>query len=166
MADLNNPWQSPEARVIGANGVSRGVLTEEMLRYLKEASPWLRFVGILGFIGSGVLCLLGIGVSLAGLTGSSGVLPTEIFPGVMGPLVGLVYVVSGVIVFFPSKFMYSFGSRIKRYMGSGAPEDLEQALKNNKSLWKFSGIMCIVYLAFIPLAIIGGIIAVVASAFS
>ena len=76
------------------------------------------------------------------------------------------YIVSGVIVFFPSKFMYSFGSRIKRYAGSEAPEDLEQALKNNKSLWKFSGIVCIVYLSFIPLAIIGAIIAAAVSAFS
>jgi hypothetical protein len=152
--------------VSGADGVSRGVLTEGMLRYLKEASPWLRFVGILSFIGGGVLCLLGIGVSLAGAIGSGGVMPAGMLFGTVGPLIGLVYIVSGVIVFFPSRFMYSFGSRIKRYMGSGAPEDLEQALKNNKSLWKFSGIVCIVYLAFIPLAIIGGIIAAAASAFS
>ena len=68
MADSNNPWQSPEAQVSGVDDVSRGVLTEGMLRYLKEASPWLRFVGILSFIGGGILCLLGIGISITGIS--------------------------------------------------------------------------------------------------
>jgi hypothetical protein len=54
--------------------------------------------------------------------------------------------------------MYSFGSRIRQYAASGAAEDLEQALKNNKSLWKFSGILCIVYLAIILLVVIGAVI--------
>ncbi|MDR2160510.1 MAG: hypothetical protein LBP23_10635 [Treponema sp.] len=164
MDESNNPWQSPETQASGGDGASRGVLTEGMLRYLKEASPWLRFVGILSFIGGGLLCLLGIGFSV-GMT-SSGIMGTEAFSGVMGSLVGLVYVVSGVVVFFPAKFMYSFGSRIKRYAGSGAAEDLEQALRNNKSLWKFSGIVCIVYLALIPVAIIGAVIAAAVSAIS
>jgi hypothetical protein len=69
-------------------------------------------------------------------------------------------------MFFPAKFIYSFGGRINRYVRSGAAEDLEEALKHNKSLWKFSGIVSIVYLAIIPLAVVGTIITAVAAALS
>ncbi|MDR1618689.1 MAG: hypothetical protein LBS06_06535 [Treponema sp.] len=154
MSDINNPWQSPETQV-AAGDTSRGVITEGMLRYLKEASPWLRFVGIISFIAGGLLCLSGIGLIVTG-TGY-GMSALRAF-GALGGLGGLVYLASGVVVFFPAKFMYSFGSRIRQYAGSGAAVDLEQALKNNKSLWKFSGILCIIYLALIPLAIVGAII--------
>jgi hypothetical protein len=154
MSDVNNPWQSPQTQVTAGDN-SRGVITEGMLRYLKEASPWLRFVGIVSFIGGGMLCLLGIGLSAAAAAGSG--VPNS-FSSVLGGFSGVVYLVSGGVVFFPAKFMYSFGSRIRQYAGSGAAADLEQALRNNRSLWKFSGIVCIVYLAFIPLAIIVGVI--------
>jgi hypothetical protein len=64
----------------------------------------------------------------------------------------------GVLEFFPSLFIYRCGDKIRGYLRSGTDQDLELALKNNKSYWKFLGIVCIVSLAFIPLMIIGGII--------
>jgi hypothetical protein len=160
MSDLNNPWQSPETQVTAGDG-AQGVITEGMLRYLKEASPWLRFVGIVSFIGGGLLCLSGIGLSIATVTGSGIQALGYRLAELPGWFSGVVYLASGMVMFFPAKFMYSFGSRIRQYVGSGAAADLEQALKNNKSLWKFSGIVCIVYLALIPLVIIGAIIVAV-----
>jgi hypothetical protein len=160
MSDLNNPWQSPETQVTAGDN-PRGLITEGMLRYLREASPWLRFVGIVSFIGGGLLCLAGIGLSIAAAAGSGVQDLGNAFSEILGGFVGVVYLVSGVVVLFPAKFMYSFGSRIRQYAASGAAADLEEALKNNKSLWKFSGILCIVYLSFIPLVIIGAIIVAV-----
>jgi hypothetical protein len=40
-------------------------------------------------------------------------------------------------------------------MQSNSDKDLEDAFKNNKSLWKFYGILVIVYLALIPVLLIG-----------
>jgi hypothetical protein len=159
MSDVNNPWQSPETQAVAGDGVSRGVITEGMLRYLKEASPWLRFIGIVSFIGGGLLGLSGIVLSISTAAGY-GALTTRA-AGNLGSFVGVVYLVSGVLMLFPARFMYSFGSGIRQYAGGGAAADLERALKSNKSLWKFTGIVCIVYLACIPLIIIGSIIAVV-----
>jgi hypothetical protein len=48
---------------------------------------------------------------------------------------------------------------------SGGEQDLEQAFKYNKSLWKFSGILMIVYLAIVPVAVAIGVIAAVSSSF-
>jgi beta-lactamase regulating signal transducer with metallopeptidase domain len=80
-------------------------------------------------------------------------------------ILGLVYVASGALLFFPARFIYSFGSKVRNYLLSRSNEDLEQAFKNNKSFWKFCGIYSIVCLAFIPLGIIISVIVMISSVF-
>ena len=163
MSDFENPYQSPESPIVPEKpqgGVS--ALNETMLRYLNETSPWLRFIGILGFIGCGMICFGGIIFTIVMLAASSltaelGDFPFWIFP--------LIYIPFGALFFFPSRFIYTFGTKIRNYQLSNSDEDLELAFKNNKSLWKFYGILCIIYLAFIPvsviLTIVGGVVAAV-----
>jgi hypothetical protein len=133
-----------------------------MLRYLKETSPWLRFIGILSFIGCGFIFFGGIIAAIvlfavSSLADEFGEFPAGIF--------GLVYAAAGVLIFFPARFIYSVGSKIRNYMLSRSDEDLEQAFKNNKSFWKFCGICSIVSLAFIPLGIIASVITAISSVF-
>jgi len=71
--------------------------------------------------------------------------------------------IGALLIFVPSLFLYKTGGRIRSYLRTGADQDLEQAFKNNMSFWKFAGIICIIQLAFLPLLIIGGIIAGAAS---
>jgi len=162
MSDFENPYQSPEAAVVPEASQSTGVsMTETILKYLYESSPWLRFVGILGYIGSAMLCLLGIilavgGVALQNFMDDFGQFPVS--------FMGLIYVPMGVLFFFPSHFTFTFGKKINSYKFSNSIEDMEAAFRNNKSLWKFYGILCIVYIAFIPLTIIVSVIVGVASA--
>jgi hypothetical protein len=142
-----------------------------MLVYLKGASPWLRFVGILGFVCAGLTALSGI--SLFAFIPMMGQVWNEV-PGFesFGDVFGVVFsggmavftIGAGVLIFFPSLFIYRFGDKIRSYLRAGADQDLEQALKNNKSLWKFIGIVCIISLAFIPVMIIGTIIVAVVMA--
>lgn len=59
MPDAVNPYQSPENAAIPEERFTmQGGLTETLLIYLKGAAPWLRFLGILGFIGSALIALL------------------------------------------------------------------------------------------------------------
>jgi hypothetical protein len=51
-------------------------------------------------------------------------------------------------------------------MRTGAEQDLELAFKNNKSLWKFIGILAIIQLAIIPVTMIFGIIAAIVGTLS
>ena len=169
MANAINPYQSPETAAVPVRPlVAQGNLTENMLLSLKGASPWLRFLGIMGFIGAGFTILSGL-FFIAFVPMVSQVwdeIPGfEMFSAVVGAVFGggmaIFSIGGGVLMFFPSLFMYRFGDRIRRYLRTGADQDLEQAFKNNKSFWKFSGIICIISLAFIPLLIIGGIIVAV-----
>ena len=172
MSDVVNPYQSPqaEAKPVGADLAPAGALTELMIRYLKEASPWLRFIGILGFIGCGIMALVGVVfmvllplfTSFFNYTYFSGL---GNFGGLIGGAFGLIYIVIAAVFFFPSRFIYLFGTKIRTWLRSNAEHDLEASFRNNKSFWKFIGIVSIVNLAFIPVSVVIGIIAAVAVAF-
>jgi uncharacterized membrane protein SirB2 len=133
-------------------------LTGMMVRYLKEAAPWLRFIGILSFIGCGFMFLGGIAFLIL----------TFILPDFTGELdefggwIGsIVYIILGVLMFFPARFTYTFGAKIRVYLRSNSEGDLEEALKNNKALWKFNGILYIIGLALVPAGIVAAVIAVI-----
>ncbi|MDR2618022.1 MAG: DUF5362 family protein [Treponema sp.] len=172
MSDTNNPYQSPEANVSPVKPlVSQGLLTETMLIHLKGASPWLRFIGILGFISCGGMFLGGIGFIALFSTVSEvwGSIPgieaySDVIGAVFAASTGVLFLIYAVLYLFPSLFIYNFGNKIRSYMRNGADQDLEAAFKNNKSLWKYLGILAIISLAFIPVLVIAGIIAAVVMA--
>ena len=173
MSDLLNPFESPETLAVPVKSpVAQGSLTETMLIHLKEASPWLRFVGILGFIGSGFTVLTG--VSLFSLSSQLGELWYQVpgvdqigysFRAVLTGVIWMLCIGGAVLLFFPSLFIYRFGEKIRSYIRTGTEQDLESAFRNNRSFWKFIGILFIVELAFIPLLIIVGIILAVVTVF-
>ena len=177
MSDMVNPYQSPETAAVPVTPlVAQGALTETMLIHLKGAAPWLRFIGILGFIATGLTVVWGISLfaliplfgqtwgelfNFESLSSYSG-----IFGTILGGSMGLLVTAGGALMFFPSLFMYRFGEKIRSFLRTGVDQDLELAFKNNRSLWKFLGIICIIQLAFIPLLIIAGIIIVAVIALS
>ena len=159
-----NPYQSPETAAIPVKPLTaQGVLTENMLIYLKGASPWLRFVGVLGFISAGLMVLsfafLLFSPLVTDLTGQT-IFVGEVFGG---GIVVIFFIGLGALMFFPSLFVYRFGEKIRNYLRTGTDQELEQAFKNNRYLWKFIGIICIVNLAFLPLMVAGNIIIMLVS---
>ena len=171
MHETVNPYQSPETDVNPEKPLlSHGSITETMLLHLKKASPWMRFVGIVGFIFTGIMTLAGLALfPLMTFTfnntpgfGDAG--------GVFGWAFGIstaVYVLGlGVLYFFLSFFIYKFGDKIRSYLRTGAESDLETALYNNSRLWKMLGIIFIAGLAIFPLMIIISIITVVTTVFN
>ena len=155
MSDLDNQYNSGQAPIVPEQNRIAGNLTETMLLYLKQASPWLRFLGILGFIGCGFTALGGI-IFLFVSNYLSGQLTD--FGNVPLWLLSIFYIAMGAVIFFPARFAYNFGSRISRYQFSNSDEDLELAFKNNKSLCKFYGITSIISLSLIPVTLIVSII--------
>jgi hypothetical protein len=161
MPDTYNPYKSPQAEISAEKGGSAGNLTETMVAYLKDAAPWMRFVGIMGFIGAGFMAVGAVGVISASpfISNISGI------PRAWGvaalAAVGLVYLGVAVLVFFPARFTYFFGEKIRRFLRSNAEAELEGAFKNNRSLWKFIGILTIVNIAVIPVFIVVAVIAAV-----
>jgi hypothetical protein len=151
MSDFENQYNSPETPIVPEQKRIAGNLTETMLGYLKEASPWLKFIGVLGFIGCGFTVLMGVFTAIGSISASAFFSDIVDFPFW---LFSVIYLPMGVLLFFPAYFTWSFGDKISRYLYSNSDEDLEQAFKNNKSLWKFTGILSIISLAALPVLII------------
>ncbi|MCL2293593.1 MAG: hypothetical protein FWC36_01825 [Spirochaetes bacterium] len=159
MSDNTNPYQTPVADLNASKpAIESSGLTEAMIKYLREASPWLRFIGIMLYIGAGITAIAGIGIIIAfpllAVAATSGMGAETLAAGFMGAAMGIVYLLLGIILFFPARFTYNFGAKIRNYMQSHNDRELELAFKNNKSLWKFCGILCIIYVAIIPVGIV------------
>ncbi|MDR1318648.1 MAG: hypothetical protein LBJ90_03410 [Treponema sp.] len=168
MSDSENPYRGPQ-NPANPGAADSARLTENMLTYLKKAAPWLRFIGILGFIVGAFLALGGIIFIV--LIPISSVLLNEIpgleeYAGIAGILLGLYFIILAALCFFPALYTYKFGAGIRSYLLSGTDQYLETAFKNNKSLWKFLGILAIIGMAFIPFAVIVSIIAGIAAVFA
>ncbi|MDR1211605.1 MAG: hypothetical protein LBK40_05170 [Spirochaetaceae bacterium] len=155
MSDNANPYESPRSNLNAPSPVTgSGGITETMVKYLKDASPWIRFLAIMGFIGSGFLFLAGIIFLILSVTVPTVIRGSFTAGGTFGnapPVaIALFYMIVALLMVIPSRFLYGFGSQIRNYVQSGAEGELERALKSNRSFWKFCGVMTIVYLAAIP----------------
>ena len=110
-------------------------------------------MSVLTFIGAGLmlLCALGMGVagSVGGLSDKSG-------KGV-GFLIGVAigYAVFAFIYIYPAVKLWKYASHIGALLSSGSMLDLEAALSQQRSFWKFLGIMVIVMFVLYFLIIIG-----------
>ena len=169
MNETVNPYQSPEAEVIPEKPLlAHGSITETMIVHLKKASPWLRFIGVVGFILSGILVLIGIMIiplSTHAFFRTTGIDSFD-FTATGGCVTfGMVIYFLGMaaIFFFLSLFAYRFGDKIRTYIRTGAEQDLEIAFKNNSMYWKMYGILHIIGILIIPLIFVGSIIAVMAT---
>jgi len=172
--ETENLYASPQAESVPENKLlAQAALTETMLGYLKEASPWLRFIGIVGYICCGLIAATGI-IFIVFMGSLSSIWEETIselgdlgnvFGAVFSGSMGFTFLISALLCYFPSRFTYNFGAKIRSYLQNGREQELELALKNNKSLWKFMGILLIINLAFVPLLIVVGIIIAVVSAF-
>jgi magnesium-transporting ATPase (P-type) len=159
MADNINPYESPQTEAASFHAPEGRVLTETMLLYLKGASSWLRFIGIVSFIFLGILAVVFLTVIIA--------FQSEIpsIPGmaaVGSSMFLVIMLISLALFFFPTYFLFQFGRKIRIYIHTGDASQLETAFKNNKSLWTFIGILTMIGLAFNGLVFIGTIISALA----
>ncbi|MCL2193460.1 MAG: DUF5362 family protein [Treponema sp.] len=166
MSDLTNPHSDyGVSPTLEKPRVNRRVLTDTMLAHLNGAAPWLRFMGVLGIIHSGIIIIGGLLFFFPVMEGVwDGMLGfgfSEVIFAI-GIWWGVFYVAAGLVVLIPSLLAFRFGGKIRSYSRTGEDRDLEIAFKNNKSMWKFCGILCIIGIALGILATVLGILAVMA----
>lgn len=131
-----------------------GAITEKMISSIKNASSWIRFLSICGFIYAGLI-LVPLVLMLAFFPFFDSFI-AEI--GMNGTLFGFLLfclvLIVGVIIILPLFFLHNTGSKMRIFVQTNNPSALELAFKNIKSFWKFCGIFTIISLAFIPISLI------------
>ena len=136
-----------------------GLTIDPMIKsHLSETARWAKFLSIVGFIGCGLIVLLGIFLSLnfdSLERRNSYYNDTRVFAG-LGAVVGFVYIIGAVLYFFPCLFLFRFSNRMKASLASENQENLNVAFQNLKILYRFKGILTIIALSLYLLVFIFG----------
>ncbi|MCL2435499.1 MAG: hypothetical protein FWD09_05100 [Lentimicrobiaceae bacterium] len=128
-------------------------VTENSKNYLKTASVWSKFIAIVQFVAIVFLILTALSMFAFGsLMGSYANMPFSL------SIIGWFYLVIGVVVFFPTRYLYLFAKKAAKAVLMNDTLEMEAAFRNMKSYWKFTGIMMIVALGLsitvIPVVVI------------
>jgi hypothetical protein len=118
------------------------VLTPLGQDYLDQTRPWVRFMSIVTFAAAGLMVLVGIGLLVASLAGglSNG---DAAFPAgaIGGGLFAIFYVAMALLYVAPGLFLSRYATAIRLLRTQGEGLHLEDALKHQKSFWRFVGIL-------------------------
>ena len=143
-----------ESNELGAHsGVDRDrAILNYIRKSLRATRPWTRLLSVLGFIGTGLMILAGLGV----IVGKSFIPVSEKAP----PLVfmGLFYILASVFYLVPSIWLSKYSTAISAFLKAGDAIELGKAIAYQKSFWKFIGILALVSIALTVLGIIAAIL--------
>jgi len=120
------------------------VITSPMVEYLKQTKPWVRFISILLFIGTGFLILAGLFITVGG-----SFLSERFGSGLGGmpiALIGLLYAALGVLYIIPAVFLFRYATGIQKALTVDLMSGMEDALRSQKSFWRFVGILMLILL--------------------
>ncbi len=124
-------------------------IDETSKAYLSETSRWGKFLAILSFIGIGLLIVMGIFMGFAmSQFGQDNLTSTS------GPIFTVVYLILGAIYIYPVWGLYKFSELIKTSLNTSNQQQFNEALRHQKNVFKFIGIIAIISLALYGIAII------------
>ena len=135
-----------------------GQVSAGTVQALKETRPWVRLIAIVGMVMTGIMLLAMLAAASFGFFtaakggGSVGGLEIIVILAMAVPL--------GFLYFYPIVKLFKYSGAISRLHRSGSVKDLEDALGQQKSFWKFAGILTLIVLllnllVFI-IALVGG----------
>ena len=162
MSEESNPYQAPKASVgtTEAHSLVEVSVTTTMIDHLRKTRPWVRFLATLGFVFLGLIGLFGIGTTLASFSSSS------FFDNYLIIIPGLLYIGLLVLYFYPILYLHRFAGALKRLLAEGGTQALEDAMRHQKSFWKFAGILTITMAGLMILAMVLSVVLLAIGIFS
>lgn len=158
-----NPYSPPGSELSAppyASALPPDSVSASILESLRATKPWVRLFSILGYIGSALMILAGL-FFMAGSSFMMKELQNNPFGAGFGVGIGFFYILMAVFYIFPSIYLSRYASAIDNLLHNRRVVDLEDALKHQKSFWRFAGISFVVLLC---LYAVGIVIAIVVAA--
>lgn len=163
---MNNPYMAPAPSAVAEpyRSDERVTVSDGTVTLLQQTKPWVTFLSVMAFLGAAFMLLGGIGMMFVGAAmPSTGPRSNSPFPVWA---LGLVYLPMGALYVYPGMKLWAFSSAIGRLVASRSVMDLESALGQQKSFWKFSGITTIILMAVYGVFVVGMVIVGVTTAAS
>lgn len=129
--------------------------------YLFIAAKWSRFLGIVGFVMTGIVVIAAIGSlflgSIFSKLGEGSPYSSSAFAG-LGSILVVIYGIAAAIYFFISLYLYNFGVKTKQALNENDSNALTEGLKNLKSFFSLSGILAAIVVGLYGIIIVFGLI--------
>jgi uncharacterized membrane protein len=131
--------------------------------HLSEAAKWAKFLSIMGFIGCGLIVLVGVFFgslfsTFSGELNRTGPYGDMATSGGLGAVAAIMYIIIALIYFFPCLFLFRFATKMKTALASNDQETLNNSFQNLKATFRFIGILTLIGLCFWVLALIFGLL--------
>ncbi|HRH95699.1 MAG TPA: DUF5362 family protein [Prosthecobacter sp.] len=154
-----NPYSSPAANLYGASsGPAADGVSPSTIATLSATKPWVRFMSVLMWIGVGVMLLLGAGMGVVSAIGLAKTTSTGPFGGKEIIFFAIFYGLMAFVYIFPAIKLWKYANRIGSLGSTRSVADLDAALNEQRSFWKFAGIMAIILISLYLVAVIGLVI--------
>ncbi len=120
-------------------------LTAAAQQFLYQTGPWIRFISIMIFIGSGFMALLGLAMILMSIGtwipwGHSQFSKLSVGNGA----IGLFYILFAILYVAPGVFLSRHADAIGMLRVRRSAQALEDTFRNQKSFWRYVGILTII----------------------
>mgnify|MGYP003582565675 CR=1 FL=1 len=137
------------------------IVTEDMRSYIYDMAKWANFLGIVGLVIAAFMLMAALTIGptinanpeMAKMLGQLGAMDGTTF--------SIVFLIYGLAIFFPSLLMLRYASKAKHGVLYGEQESLDQGMAKLKSLFKYFGVLTIIfiglYLLTLVSAVLGGI---------
>jgi hypothetical protein len=76
----------------------------------------------------------------------------------LGGSIGIIYVALGALYFFPALYLFKYSTKLKRALATKNAEELAAAFENEKSMFKFMGILMVILLGTYALIFVGAMV--------
>ena len=148
----------PEPGPTPTGGMSRPQLSDLAQHYLDQTRPWVRFLSIMAFIGTALMILASLGMMAAVLSRSLGLGRSSPLGGAEIVALGILYIAMACLYIAPGIFLFRYAGAIKTLKAASTSDALENALKHQKSFWRYVGILSAIALGLTVLAVVLAIV--------
>jgi hypothetical protein len=160
------PAEPPFATGSGSGETGAATLTPRARQYLDQTRPWVRFMSIMTFVCAGLMVVLALVMLVVGMVGGlaggdHGGLG-RLGGAIGGGLVALLYLSLACVYIAPGLYLSRYAGAIRLLQTNCSAAVLEDALKHQKSFWRFIGILTIIGIVVgvivMGLAVVAGVI--------
>ncbi|MBP6233305.1 MAG: hypothetical protein KA428_08560 [Chitinophagaceae bacterium] len=144
-------------------------VSAESRSHLSETAVWARFLGICGMICIVLLIVFGFIISQTVAKQSSQFDEMYRQQGVgltsrgLGAGMMVMYVIFGLIYFFPCLFIMQFATKMKLALASNDSLLLSESFRSLKKTFRYLGVLTVIGLLFVVLALVTGGVAALSS---
>ena len=149
-----NLYAAPQADLEPAPGFAPQALdavSAEAVELLRRTKPWVRLFSVLGVLGIVMMALGAVAMILVSFG------PFHTLPAAARLGVGALYFALAFVYVPPVVFLHRYASRIRDLVDEPTSRNLEEALRSQKSFWKYLGVLTVVAIGVYLLVLAGAL---------